>query len=142
MQVGLGCLLVSSDLLVDERLIEPMVECVLTLARGIVEQYFGILLMTRGPEDAWLLQGLAGWLQGQVVKQVRVMTAVCCMLLLWWLAPGTHTLICDVSTAFLTNLEVHAAALAAPMQRVCRALQPTIACNSCCTCIPSGVGRQ
>jgi hypothetical protein len=31
-------------------------------------QYFGLLLLPRGPEDDWLLRGMAGWLEGHGLK--------------------------------------------------------------------------
>jgi hypothetical protein len=42
------------------------VESLCGLARGLSRQYWGALLMPRAPEDAWLVEGLAGWLEGQV----------------------------------------------------------------------------
>jgi hypothetical protein len=31
-------------------------------------RYFGILLLPKGPEDGWLLRGLAGWLEGLALR--------------------------------------------------------------------------
>lgn len=67
LQVGAGCLLLSSDLLVDDSLVEPQVEALEALARGCARHMFGCLIMPQGPEDGWLVEGLAGWLEGQVI---------------------------------------------------------------------------
>ena len=36
--------------------------------RELARQWFGIFLRPKAPADAWLLTGLAGWLEDQFVK--------------------------------------------------------------------------
>ena len=38
------------------------------IVRELARQWFGIFLRPKAPADAWLLQGLAGWLEDQFVK--------------------------------------------------------------------------
>ena len=37
-------------------------------ARGVAAQWFGCLLRPAAPADAWLLEGLAGWLEDHYVR--------------------------------------------------------------------------
>lgn len=70
-QAGLGSIFISQSLLVDDSLLlEPRLSSASTLAAATAMQYFGLLLLPRGPEDDWLMRGLAGWLEGQGLKTV------------------------------------------------------------------------
>lgn len=70
-QAGLGSILLSSALLAGGALLlAPRLDAARALAAALAAQYFGLLLLPRGPEDAWLLQGLAGWLADQALKQL------------------------------------------------------------------------
>ena len=44
------------------------VEFRLAVARGIAQQWFGVFLRPKAPADAWLLEGLTGWLEDQYVR--------------------------------------------------------------------------
>lgn len=37
--------------------------------RSLAEQWFGVFMRPKKAADAWLLKGLAGWLEGQFVKR-------------------------------------------------------------------------
>ena len=37
-------------------------------AAALARQWFGVFMRPRTPADAWLLAGLAGWLEGQFVR--------------------------------------------------------------------------
>jgi hypothetical protein len=70
LQAGLGCILLSSDLLLSEDLLDPVPATLAALASGLAHQYFGCFLVAKGPEDTWLVDALAGWLQGAALKAV------------------------------------------------------------------------
>lgn len=71
LQAGLGSIFLSRSLLVtDSLLLEPRLSSACALAAATAVQYFGLLLLPRGPEDDWLMAGLAGWLEGQGLKTV------------------------------------------------------------------------
>ena len=38
------------------------------IAAALARQWFGVFMRPRAPADAWLLAGLAGWLEGQFVR--------------------------------------------------------------------------
>ena len=44
-------------------------EARLEIVRQLAQQWFGIFMRPKAPADAWLLAGLAGWLEEQFVKQ-------------------------------------------------------------------------
>lgn len=70
-QAGLGSIFLGRSLLVnDSLLLEPRLSSTSALAAAAAVQYFGLLLLPRGPEDDWLMRGLAGWLEGQGLKTV------------------------------------------------------------------------
>lgn len=71
LQAGLSSIFISRSLLVDANLLlEPRLSSASALAAATAMQYFGLLLLPRGPEDDWLMRGLAGWLEGQGLKTV------------------------------------------------------------------------
>jgi len=71
MQAGLGSVFLSQSLLVhDSLLLEPRLSSTRALAAALAVQYFGLLLLPRGPEDDWLMRGLAGWLEGLGLRQI------------------------------------------------------------------------
>jgi hypothetical protein len=70
LQAGLGCVLLSSDLLLLEDLLDPVPATLAALAAGLAHQYFGCWLVAKGPEDTWLVDALVGWLQGAALKAV------------------------------------------------------------------------
>lgn len=51
-------------------MLDPRLASASCLAAALAQQYFGLLLLPKGPEDTWLLKGLAGWLEGQGLKQI------------------------------------------------------------------------
>lgn len=40
----------------------------LVMVRELARQWFGLFMRPKAPLDTWLLQGLAGWLEGHYVK--------------------------------------------------------------------------
>jgi transcription initiation factor TFIID subunit 2 len=60
--VGAGCVVYSTHLLHDSRVIDQTFTTRLALARGLAGQWFGVLLHVRSLPDTWLLEGLAGYL--------------------------------------------------------------------------------
>jgi hypothetical protein len=70
-QAGLGSILLRSSLLVsDSLLLEPRLDAAAVLAAAAAVQYFGLLLLPKGPEDDWLLTGLARWLSAAGLRQL------------------------------------------------------------------------
>ena len=45
------------------------VEGRLAIVRSLAEQWFGVFMRPKTAADAWLLKGLAGWLEGQFVRR-------------------------------------------------------------------------
>ncbi len=45
------------------------VESRLKIARVLAEQWFGVFMRAKTQADAWLLKGLAGWLEDQFVRK-------------------------------------------------------------------------
>ncbi len=45
------------------------IECRLAVVRSLAEQWFGVFMRPKTAADAWLLKGLAGWLEDQWVKR-------------------------------------------------------------------------
>lgn len=45
------------------------IESRLGIVRCLAEQWFGVFMRAKTPADAWLLKGLAGWLEDQFVKR-------------------------------------------------------------------------
>lgn len=71
LQAGLGSIFLQESCLVTDNLVlEPRLASASCLAAALAQQYFGLLLLPKGPEDIWLLKGLAGWLEGQGLKQL------------------------------------------------------------------------
>jgi transcription initiation factor TFIID subunit 2 len=66
---GVGLLLLSAELLVDPRAVEAAQEARGAIAGALARQWFGHLLRPAAPEDAWLVEGLAGWLEEQYVRR-------------------------------------------------------------------------
>jgi transcription initiation factor TFIID subunit 2 len=60
--VGAGCVVCSTHLLHDARIIDQTFTTRLALARGLAGQWFGTLLHARSLPDTWLVEGLAGYL--------------------------------------------------------------------------------
>lgn len=44
------------------------------MAAAVARQWFGVLMRPRTPADAWLVDGLAGWLEGWAVKTFQGQT--------------------------------------------------------------------
>ena len=38
------------------------------IARGLAEQWFGVLMRPAAPSDSWLLEGLASWLEDHYLR--------------------------------------------------------------------------
>ncbi|KAI8462736.1 MAG: hypothetical protein J3K34DRAFT_527522 [Monoraphidium minutum] len=67
---GLGCVLLSADLVAPEGCVEGAMESVAALAGALARQFFGVLMLPPAPEDAWLLEGLACWLEGNALRSL------------------------------------------------------------------------
>jgi transcription initiation factor TFIID subunit 2 len=67
--VGAGIQVASTSLLIDPRAVEPSLAARQALVKALARQWFGLLLRPKGPEDAWLVEGLCGWLEEQYTKR-------------------------------------------------------------------------
>lgn len=59
----------SADLLYGARAVEAAVEARVAGARALARQWFGVWLRPAAPADAWLLAGLAGYLEDLYVRR-------------------------------------------------------------------------
>ena len=59
----------SADLLYGGRAVEAAVEARVAGARALARQWFGVWLRPAAPADAWLLAGLAGYLEDLYVRR-------------------------------------------------------------------------
>lgn len=50
------------------KLLHQGIEARRVIARGLAEQWFGVLMRPETPADSWLLEGLAGWLEDHYVR--------------------------------------------------------------------------
>ncbi|KAK9854442.1 hypothetical protein WJX84_004440 [Apatococcus fuscideae] len=64
---GAGCVLLPENALVNSRAIEQAVDSRLLMARMMAEQWFGFYMRPKTAADAWLVQGLAGYLEEKFV---------------------------------------------------------------------------
>ncbi|CAM6102974.1 unnamed protein product [Calypogeia fissa] len=67
--VGASMVTLSSHLLVDERIIDQAFVTQVKLAHALAQQWFGVYITPDTPADAWLLEGLAGFLCDHFVKR-------------------------------------------------------------------------
>ncbi|KAK9806814.1 hypothetical protein WJX72_003626 [[Myrmecia] bisecta] len=68
-QVAAGMHLFSTDLLFNERCIEQAIESRCAIAKALARQWFGVFIRPKTAGDAWLLEGLAGYLADQYVRR-------------------------------------------------------------------------
>ncbi|GAB4818075.1 hypothetical protein N2152v2_005121 [Parachlorella kessleri] len=68
-QVGVGIQILSTRYLLSIRSIEQSLEARRVMARALARQWFGVFMRPAAPADAWLLDGLAGWLEEQYIKK-------------------------------------------------------------------------
>ncbi|KAK9825158.1 hypothetical protein WJX81_006717 [Elliptochloris bilobata] len=68
-QAAAGMQIASADLLYSGRAVEAAVEARLAGARALARQWFGMWLRPATPADAWLLEGLAGYLEDLFVRR-------------------------------------------------------------------------
>ncbi|BBM98136.1 transcription initiation factor TFIID subunit 2 [Marchantia polymorpha subsp. ruderalis] len=67
--IGASMVTISSHLLVDDRIIDQAFNTQVKLAHALAQQWFGVFITPDTPADAWLLEGLAGFLSDQFVKR-------------------------------------------------------------------------
>uniref|UniRef100_A0A7S3QQB5 Uncharacterized protein n=1 Tax=Dunaliella tertiolecta TaxID=3047 RepID=A0A7S3QQB5_DUNTE len=61
--VGANIILASTEILVGPESVEGVMESCLALAGAMARQWFGVLMQPCGAEDAWVLEGLAAYLE-------------------------------------------------------------------------------
>ena len=64
-----GMQIASADLLYSGRAVEAAMEARVAGARALARQWFGVWLRPAAPADAWLLEGLAGYLEDLFVRR-------------------------------------------------------------------------
>ncbi|KAI4319190.1 hypothetical protein MLD38_032820 [Melastoma candidum] len=69
MSIGASMSIFSSDILYDEKIIDKTIDTRIKLAHALARQWFGIYITSAGPEDEWLLDGLAGFLTDSFIKK-------------------------------------------------------------------------
>ncbi|KAJ7565528.1 hypothetical protein O6H91_02G064000 [Diphasiastrum complanatum] len=69
MFVGASVAIFSSHLLVDERIIDQAITTRIKLAYALAQQWFGVFITPDTTNDAWLLEGLPGFLLNLYIKR-------------------------------------------------------------------------
>ncbi|KAL3700556.1 hypothetical protein R1sor_018578 [Riccia sorocarpa] len=67
--IGASMVTISSHLQVDDRIIDQAFSTQVKLAHALAQQWFGVFITPETPADAWLLEGLAGFLSDQFVRR-------------------------------------------------------------------------
>lgn len=68
--VGCGCILLGENMLVMDNTVEQSMETRCMLALALARQWFGVLLMPKTSEDTWLMDGLAGHMEGVFIRDI------------------------------------------------------------------------
>lgn len=71
-----GLQLLSVDSIIQPKSIEQSQEARLAIAGALAKQWFGHFIRPATTDDAWLVEGLAGWLQDQFVQKYMGKTEV------------------------------------------------------------------
>eukprot|EP00250_Pteridium_aquilinum_P006300 c16246_g1_i1 orf=741-4946(+) len=67
--VGAAMTILSSHLLVDERIIDQTMNTRIKLAHALAQQWFGVYISPESPNDEWLLEGLCVFLTDLFIKR-------------------------------------------------------------------------
>lgn len=67
--VGAAMTILSSHLLVDERVVDQTMNTRIKLAHALAQQWFGVYISPESPNDAWLLEGLSVFLTDMFIKR-------------------------------------------------------------------------
>lgn len=69
LSVGASLSIFSSQVLFDEKVIDQTIDTRIKLAYALARQWFGVYITADGPNDEWLLDGLAGFLTDSFIKR-------------------------------------------------------------------------
>ncbi|XP_057459543.1 transcription initiation factor TFIID subunit 2 isoform X2 [Actinidia eriantha] len=69
MSLGASIIILSSQVLFDEKVIDQTIETRIKLASALARQWFGVYITAEEPNDEWLLDGLAGFLTDSFIKR-------------------------------------------------------------------------
>ncbi|KAL5722272.1 hypothetical protein ACHQM5_005812 [Ranunculus cassubicifolius] len=69
LSVGASMCIFSSQVLYDEKVIDQTIDTRIKLAYALARQWFGVYITAEGPNDEWLLDGLAGFLTDSFIKR-------------------------------------------------------------------------
>ncbi|KAF5206181.1 Transcription initiation factor tfiid subunit [Thalictrum thalictroides] len=69
LSVGASMSIFSSRVLFDEKVIDQTIDTRIKLAYALAKQWFGVYIISDGPSDEWLLDGLAGFLTDTFIKR-------------------------------------------------------------------------
>ncbi|XP_048137584.1 transcription initiation factor TFIID subunit 2 isoform X3 [Rhodamnia argentea] len=67
--LGASMSIFSSQVLHDENIIDKTIDTRIRLAYALARQWFGVYIIPSGPDDEWLLDGLAGFLTDSYIKK-------------------------------------------------------------------------
>lgn len=67
--LGASMSIFSSQVLYDENIIDKTIDTRIKLAYALARQWFGVYITPAGPDDEWLLDGLAGFLTDSYIKK-------------------------------------------------------------------------
>jgi transcription initiation factor TFIID subunit 2 len=67
--VGLGIQVLSTDSLINIHAIEQSTAARRSISMALAQQWFGVFVKPAAHDDAWLVEGLAGWLEDQYFKK-------------------------------------------------------------------------
>ncbi|KAL0049504.1 hypothetical protein WJX82_003747 [Trebouxia sp. C0006] len=69
MHSAAGLQILAGEMMVHERTVEQGIESRLAIAYAVAQQWFGVLMSPRTPADAWLVEGLAGYLHDLFLRR-------------------------------------------------------------------------
>ncbi|KAL0042600.1 hypothetical protein WJX79_004833 [Trebouxia sp. C0005] len=69
MHSAAGLQILAGEMMVHERTVEQGIESRLAIAYAVAQQWFGVLMRPRTPADAWLVEGLAGYLHDLFLRR-------------------------------------------------------------------------
>lgn len=67
--VGLGIQVLNTDSLINIHAIKQSTAARRSISMALAQQWFGVLVRPAAHDDAWLVEGLAGWLEDQYFKK-------------------------------------------------------------------------
>lgn len=67
--IGLGIQVLSTDSLIHIHAVEQSTAARRSISMALAQQWFGVFVKPAAHDDAWLVEGLAGWLEDQYFKK-------------------------------------------------------------------------